>query len=85
LANLDAMSVKRQRILPARCKVYDLLNFTSELATHHASPATARALQAHLGSLISDEYDMEGTAEKMKEFDDFFIRPDDTGPPVSLN
>ena len=85
LANLDAMSVKRQRVLPARCKVYDLLNFTSELATHHAPPAAARTLQAHLGSLISDEYDMEGTAEKVRDFTDFFVQPNDAGPPVSLN
>ena len=36
MANLDALSVKRQRTLPAACKVYDLLNFASEVATHHA-------------------------------------------------
>ena len=62
LANLDALSIKRQRVLPARCRVYDLLNFLSELATHRAKPAASRALQGHLGGLIADEYDMEGTA-----------------------
>lgn len=73
LANLDALSVKRQRVLPARCRVYDLLNFASEAATHHAIGAGSRALQAYLGSLISEEYDLEGTAQTAAEFSDFFI------------
>jgi hypothetical protein len=85
LANLDTLSVKRQRVLPARCRVYDLLNFTSELATHHADPWASRGLQAHIGQLISDEYDMEGTAEKIDDFREFFVAPDDNSPPMSLN
>jgi len=72
LANLESLSVKRQRVLPARCRVYDMLNFASELATHHAQPVAARALQAYVGTTVSDEYDMEGTAEKMTDFNDFF-------------
>mgnify|MGYP003624661229 FL=1 len=74
LANLDALSIKRQRTLPVKCRVYDLLNFVSEVATHHAkSEEGARQSQAWLGSLISSEYDMEGTADKFGEFDDFFV------------
>src|SRR6202011_2937734 len=49
LANLDTLSAKRQRTLPTACKVYDLLNFASEVATHHATPAGERALQAYIG------------------------------------
>src|SRR5262249_2605298 len=45
LANLDALSIKRQRTLPAACKVYDLLNFASEVASHHATPEGNRVLQ----------------------------------------
>ena len=85
LANLDALSSKRQRVLPARCRVYDVLNFMSELATHHATPLGNRVLQAHLGSLIADEYDMEGTVEKMQDFNDFFVTRDDPLPPASVN
>ena len=54
------------------CRVYDLLNFSSELATHHSDAAGNRALQAYIGSLISEEYDLEGTAENVTEFADFF-------------
>ena len=85
LANLDALSSKRQRILPARCRVYDLLNFASEVATHHALPASRRSLQAFIGSLISDEYDMEGTAATGTEFADFFVASDQNGPRPSVN
>jgi hypothetical protein len=73
LANLDALSVKRQRTLPAACKVYDLLNFASEAATHHATPLGNRMLQAYIGQLISTDYDLEGTADQFGDWKDFFI------------
>jgi len=73
LANLESLSVKRQRMLPARCRVYDLLNFASEIATHRASAESRPRLQAYIGTLVSDEYDLEGTAEKVPEFRDLFL------------
>ncbi len=73
LANLDALSAKRQRTLPAACKVYDLLNLASELATHHAAAAGARSLQSFVGELVRGEYDLEGTAEHFSDFRDFFL------------
>lgn len=78
LVNLDALSVKRQRTLPAPCKVYDLLNFASELATHHADAGGARQLQAYLGDLISGEYDLEGTSDHFGHWRDFFVANDAT-------
>jgi len=73
LTNLDALSEKRLRVLPAKCRVYDLINFASEVATHHADERGSQTIQAHIGSLISDEYDMEGTANQASEFADFFV------------
>jgi hypothetical protein len=73
LANLDALSVKRQRTLPAGCKVYELLNFASELATHHSTEDGQRSLQAFIGGLIGNEYDLEGTAEHFSDWRDFFV------------
>jgi hypothetical protein len=78
LANLDALSVKRQRTLPTRAKVYDLLNFASEIATHHAEPAAARGLHAFVGDLISTEYDLEGTADHFGDWKDFFVKNEAT-------
>ena len=72
LANLETLSAKRQRILPARCRVYDLINFASELATHHVPVEHRGRLQAYIGTLVSDEYDLEGTAERVPEFKDLF-------------
>lgn len=85
LANLDALSVKRQRVLPAKCRVYDLLNFASEVATHHSTTEGSRSMQAFIGSMISDEYDMEGTAETVTDFADFLVADGSVGSPVSLN
>ncbi|MEZ4236145.1 MAG: hypothetical protein R3F59_08280 [Myxococcota bacterium] len=62
-------------MLPAKCRVYDLINFASEVATHHALPEAAWQLQGWLGRLISDEYDLEGTAEGSADFDAFFLEP----------
>ncbi len=85
LANLEALSDKRRRVLPAKCRVYDLINFASEVATHHAKSDGANRLQAFIGTLISDEYDLEGTADDAAEFDAFFVNPDDHLPPQSRN
>jgi hypothetical protein len=73
LANLDALSIKRQRTLPCAAKVYDLLNFASEVATHHATALGNRTLQAFIGDLLSNEYDLEGTGEQMTDWKDFFV------------
>jgi hypothetical protein len=73
LANLESLSVKRQRMLPARCRVYDLLNFASEIATHRAPPEARVRLQGFIGEMVSEEFDLEGTAEKVPEFQDLFM------------
>jgi hypothetical protein len=73
LANLNTLSIKRQRTLPAACKVYDLLNFASEVATHHADEFGGRVVQAYIGELISGEYDLEGTVDQFSDWRDFFV------------
>jgi hypothetical protein len=78
MANLNTLSVKRQRTLPAACRVYDLLNFASETATHHANDDGNRQVQAYIGDLISGEYDLEGTVDRFGDWRDFFIGSDST-------
>jgi len=73
VANLESLSVKRQRVHPTPCRVYDLINFASELATHRVLEAERPRLHAYIGTLISDEYDLEGTAEGVPEFNDLFL------------
>lgn len=73
LANLDSLSQKRQRTLPAKCTVYDLLNFATELGSHYSQPSASRALSAWVGSTLAAEYDMEGTKKKVGSFSDFYV------------
>ena len=70
LASIEALSVKRQRMLQANCRMYDLINFATEIATHHAPPAAALRMHSWLGSTITEEYDLEGTANDVPEFVD---------------
>ena len=73
LANLDGLSARRQRLLPAKCRAYDLLNVASEIATHHADATARRLLDGYVGDLVADEFDLEGTAEKVGDFRDLFV------------
>ncbi len=85
LANLEALSDKRKRILPSKARVYDLINFASEVATHHTLPDGTNRMQAYIGSLIADEYDLEGTANDAPEFDAFFLDDSDAIVRQSVN
>ncbi len=85
LANLEALSDKRKRILPSKARVYDLINFASEVATHHAHADGANRMQAYIGSLIADEFDLEGTAKDSPEFDAFFLDDSDAIVRASRN
>ena len=72
ITHMDAISSKRMAKIPARCTVYDLLNFTTEAATHYCTTKNGRLLQAEVGNLISAEYDLEGTKTTHEQFTDFF-------------
>jgi hypothetical protein len=72
LASIEALSIKRQRMLQANCRVYDLINFATEIASHHAPPMAASRLQAWLGATITEEFDLENTANDVPEFVDVF-------------
>ncbi|MEY5061693.1 MAG: hypothetical protein RIS45_1614 [Planctomycetota bacterium] len=72
IASIEALSVKRQRMLQANCRVYDLINFATEIATHHAPPIAASRLHGWLGGAITEEFDLENTANDVPEFTDVF-------------
>lgn len=73
LTNLDTLPIRRQRLLPVKCRVYDLVNFASEVATHMVEPAESRALQAWIGGTLAEEFDLEGTAEQAGDFADLLL------------
>ncbi len=72
-ADPHLMSPKKQRTLPVACKVYDLINFATELASHHVSEAGSRQLQAWVGNMISNEYDLEDSATEFDNWRDLFL------------
>lgn len=69
----NLLSPKRQRSLPVGCRTYDLLNFATEVATHHVSEGSARVLQAWVGEMISNDFDLEESCDRFDDFRDFFI------------
>lgn len=73
LANIDSISEKKQRTLPTRASMYDLINFATEIGTHYAVPESARRINAWVGQTLSTEYDMEGTKAKFGSFADFHL------------
>lgn len=72
MANLNGLSEKRQRVLPAKCTVYDLINVASETTTHDERTRETLTLEAWIGSVLREEYDLEGVSPRGKEFQGLF-------------
>lgn len=70
----NMFSDKRRRTLPVECKVYDMINFATEVATHEVSESTARSLHAWVGGMLSTEFDLEGSCDAFDDWRDFFLR-----------
>ncbi len=75
VTSLEGITPKRRRLLPSRARVYDLLNYASEIATHHAPPLAASRLSAWIGGTIVDEFDLEGSANNVSDFEALFTSP----------
>jgi len=75
IANMDAFSLKRQSTLPVRCTVYDALNYATEVATHYTNDAAAaRKIYDWVGTVLSNDYDLEGSKKKYGDFEDILIK-----------
>jgi hypothetical protein len=77
LTHVDALSRKKMQQLPIKCTMYDLLNFTTEVATHHCNEKNGRLLQAEVGNFVSNEYDLEGSKTTKEQYTDWFIGTSD--------
>ena len=77
LTHLDALSRKKMQQLPAHCSMYDLLNLTTEVATHYCNEKNGRLLQAEVGNFVSNEYDLEGSMASKGQFTDWFLDTSD--------
>jgi len=68
IATSNAISTKKQRLLPMHCTVYQAFNFATELATHHLDlMAQVNQLHAWVGDMLSNEYDLEGSAAEYSD------------------
>lgn len=75
-ASLDAINERFQQNLPSKCTVYDILNFITELSSHHVNPddfRTLRTLNALTGTFLSGHYDLEGLEHGDDDFQDLFL------------
>lgn len=58
--SLNNISPKKRPLLPVNCSVNDLLNFCSELTTHHDNIIShVDAFNATLGNMLAQEFDLE--------------------------
>jgi hypothetical protein len=69
VASINGISPKRRRLLPSRTRLYDAINFATECASHHVAPAAALRLHAWVAGLLVDEFDLEGSAGEVADFE----------------
>lgn len=75
-ASLDAINERFQQNLPSRCSIYDILNFITELSTHHVNLddfKTQRNLNSLTGTFLSGHYDLEGLEHGDNDHQDLFL------------
>ena len=69
----NTLSVKKQRALPIRSKVYSLLNYATELSTHHLSEHSSRIIQGWVGEMLSNDFDLENSCDTYDNWQDIFL------------
>jgi hypothetical protein len=53
--------------------MYELMNFATEVSSHHAEAAGSRRLAGWFGTTVSNEFDLEGTRDQFGDFADFHM------------
>lgn len=74
VTDLSNIGVKKRSLLPVGCSVSDLLNFASELATHHVDMLkTSAPLQAFSGTLLAKGFDLEDLYPSSRQAAGFYL------------
>lgn len=77
LVNENAIGRKRLSSLPSRATVYDLMNYGTEIATHHVpNEVKRRSIQGVIGEMLAREYDLEGSAKDGRDYIDVYLDAD---------
>jgi hypothetical protein len=74
VTDLTNIGQKKRPLLPVGCSVADLLNFASELATHHAELLKPEStLQSFAGTVLSKGFDLEDLYPNAVRTSDFYL------------
>lgn len=75
VTDLANIGQKKRPLLPVGCSVADLLNFASELATHHAEMLKPDStLHSFAGTLLSKGFDLEDLYPNVLRTSDFYLK-----------
>ena len=73
--SLNNIPAKKRTLLPVDCSVNDLLNFCSELTTHHGNLLrNAESFDVAAGKILAHEFDLEGMYRRNTHSPDFFLK-----------
>lgn len=74
VTDLANIGQKKRPLLPVGCSVADLLNFASELGTHHSELLKPEStLQSFSGTLLSKGFDLEGLYPHTARTSSFYL------------
>ena len=74
VTDLANIGQKKRPLLPVGCSVADLLNFASELGTHHSDLLKSDStLQSFSGTLLSKGFDLEGLYPHTARTSSFYL------------
>ena len=74
VTDLTNIGQKKRPLLPVGCSVADLLNFASELGTHHSELLKSDStLQSFSGTLLSKGFDLEGLYPHTARTSSFYL------------
>ena len=72
---LNNIPAKKRSLLPVNCSVNDLLNFCSELTSHHGKLLNdTAAFDVAAGKILAHEFDLEGMYGRHSKSPDFFLK-----------
>lgn len=74
ISSPNELSNRKAKTIPVEATIFELFNFVTEINTHYIKTMNGRAtLNQWVGETLAEEYDLEGTADNVKDFKDFFL------------
>ncbi len=74
VTSLNNIAVKRRALLPVQCSVNDLINFCSELTTHHRDLLiNPNRFHVTVGKMLSQEFDLEEMYHNQRPARSFYL------------